>query len=123
MNAALIESLIEKAEAHDVGNRAIGSSDLEFLWSQFFMQIKISDAKQLSVNLGRLLARCYSNFLIAVGIVIHLHQLSDESASGVCGVHTCIQGLVGLIVTKGGTSESLEISKSRVSVCVVEHIL
>jgi hypothetical protein len=30
---------------------------------------------------------------------------------------------VGLIVTKGGTSESLEISKSRVSVGVVEHIL
>jgi hypothetical protein len=123
MNAALIESLIEKTEAHDVGNRAIGSSDLEFLWSQFFMQIKISDAEQLSVNLGRLFTRCYSNFLIAVGIVIHLHELSDESASGVCWVHTCIEGLVGLIVTKGGTSESLEISKSRVSVSVVEHIL
>ncbi len=87
------------------------------------MQIKISDAEQLSVNLGSLLTWSYSDLLIAVGIVVHLHKLSHKGASGVCGVDTSIEGLVGLVITKGGTSESLEISESRVSVGVVEHIL
>ena len=101
MNAALIESLIEKTEAHDVGNGTVSASYLDFLWGQFFMQIKISDAEQLSVNLGSLLTWSYSDLLIAVGIVVHLHKLSHKGASGVCGVDTSIEGLVGIVITKG----------------------
>lgn len=86
------------------------------------LQVEILDAVELSVDDGALLARGDSGLFIAVGVLVDLNKLADESALGVSGVNTSVEGLVGLEVAEGVASEDTVVSERVARSREVEHI-
>ena len=75
------------------------------------------------MNCGLLLPGSDSHLLIAVGVIIDLHHLSDEGAAGISRINTRIESVVGVVIVLPHTvvAHAWDIPAS--SCCRVEHFV
>ncbi len=88
----------EEGEAHNVGEGAEGTTDLDLFRGQLLLNVEVFHSVQERMNGGLILSRSDSHLLIAVGVVIHLHNLSDECALGISRVDTGIESVMSVVI-------------------------
>ena len=113
--------LREEREAHDVGHGSEGATNLDLLWSQVLLNIKVLDAIEQGVNSGLLLTWSDSHLLIAIGAVINLDNLSDEGAARIGRINTRIESVVTVVVILPGAIVAHARDVPASSCCRVEH--
>lgn len=91
-------SLGEEGEAHNVGEGAEGTTDLDLFRGQLLLNVEVFHSVQERVNCGFLLSRSDSHLLIAVCVVIHLHNFSDECAFRISRVNTSIESVMSVVI-------------------------
>ena len=113
----------EEGEAHNVGHGSEGTADLDLLGRQILLEIEVLDAVEESMYGGFLIPGSDSHLLIAIGVLIDLHNLSDEGAGGISRVDARIEGVVSVIIVLPHTvvPHAWDIPAS--SCCRVEHFV
>lgn len=88
----------EEREAHNVGEGAEGTADLDLFGGQLLLNVEVFHSIQERMNCGLLLSWSDSHLLIAVGVVIHLHNLSDECTLGISRINTGIESVMSVVI-------------------------
>ena len=83
-------------ESQNIGHGAESTTDLYFLRGKFFLNIKVFNAEELSVNFGFLIVGSDSHLFIAVSCRIHLNYFSNQSSLGVSWIYSGIKSVMGI---------------------------